>query len=53
MKFTKELNREKMELDMVWYNLEITAYFLVSGYDYWLSMSSCYNPLLPILTDMH
>lgn len=40
MKFTKEFFKENMELDTVWYNLETTAYFLVSGYDYWLSTSS-------------
>lgn len=38
MKFTKEFFKENMELDTVWYNLETTAYFLVSGYDYWLSI---------------
>lgn len=46
LKFRKELFREKMDFDMVWYNLEITAYFLVSGYDYWLSMSFPLRPLL-------
>lgn len=45
MKFTKELTREQMEFDLVWYYLEVTGYFLVSGYDYWLSTSL--HPILP------